>query len=123
MGIQAMHNPFTLDLYRGACARHFYDEVRLHYHINCLVCTFLYSGRMRWRGHNDRMSLSLRTVLLGGLPFILSAQFVLTEGGKVHVVLCEPQPISRTGHNHTTSNLVFQNDSQLRLVSNLFTSG
>ena len=95
--------------------RHFYYEVRLYFHINCLVYTFPCSGRLRW-GHNDRMSLSLRTVLLHSLLFILAAQFVFTQGGKVHVVLCESQPISRTGHDHTTSNLVIQNDIQLSVT-------
>ena len=32
------------------------------------------------------MPLSLRTVLFDSLLFILAAQFVLTQGGKVHVI-------------------------------------
>ena len=71
---------------------------------------------MRWGDTTTEMPLSLKTALLDSLLLILAAQFVLTEGGKVHVVLCEPQPISRTGHDHTTSNLVFQNDSQLSVT-------
>ena len=37
-------------------------------------------------GDNDRMPLSLRTALLDTLLFILAAQLVLTQGGKVHVI-------------------------------------
>ena len=38
------------------------------------------------RDSNDRMSPSLRTALLDSLLFILAVQFVLTQGGKVHVI-------------------------------------
>ena len=34
----------------------------------------------------SEMPLSLRTALLDSLLFIVAAQFVLTEGGKVHVI-------------------------------------
>ena len=65
---------------------------------------------------STEMSLSLRTALLDSLLFTLAVQFVLTEGGKVHVIGSSDKLRSfgflyhghvvlfRTGDDYTTSN-------------------